>query len=84
MNSLAEYFHTDWQAMTLTDWYGTLLTVAITVLMVVAYFQVFRPKNREALEARKYLPFEEDAVAADPVGADRVDGKDDRSGGGHG
>jgi cytochrome c oxidase cbb3-type subunit IV len=60
VSSLAEYFHTDWEAMTTSDWIGTILTVVVFVLMVVAYFQVFRPKNRDRLEARKYIPFEED------------------------
>lgn len=60
MSSLAEYFHTDWQAMTAADWVGTILTVVIFVLMIVAYFQVFRPKNREKLESRKHIPFDED------------------------
>ncbi|MCF7989445.1 MAG: cbb3-type cytochrome c oxidase subunit 3 [Thiohalocapsa sp.] len=46
--------------MTATDWVGTILTVVIFVLMVVAYFQVFRPKNRDKLESRKHIPFEED------------------------
>lgn len=69
MNSLAEYFHTDWAAMTPTDWFGTLLTVAVSLALAIAYFQVFRPKNRDRLEARKYLPFAED---------------DDPNGGGHG
>ena len=64
MNSLAEYFHTDWAAMTVNDWYGTILTVAIFVLMVLAYFLVFRPKNRDRLEANKYIPFEEDNDAS--------------------
>lgn len=60
MSSLAEYFETDWQAMTATDWVGTILTVVIFLLMVVAYFQVFRPKNRDKLESRKHIPFDED------------------------
>ncbi len=60
MSSLAEYFETDWAAMTATDWVGTILTVVIFVLMVVAYFQVFRPKNRDKLEAKKHIPFEDD------------------------
>ena len=60
MSSLAEYFHTDWGAMTVNDWIGTILSVVIFVLMVVVYFQVFRPKNRDRLEARKYIPFDED------------------------
>jgi cytochrome c oxidase cbb3-type subunit 4 len=55
-----EYFETDWQAMTATDWVGTILTVVIFVLMVIAYFQVFRPKNRDKLESRKHIPFDED------------------------
>ncbi len=62
MNSLAEYFHTDWAAMTASDWIGTILTVVIFLLMVVAYFQIFRPKNRDKLEARKNIPFEEDEL----------------------
>ena len=60
MNSLAEYFHTDWEAMTTNDWIGTILTVVIFLLMVLAYFQVFRPKNRDKLEAMKHIPFEDD------------------------
>lgn len=46
--------------MTATDWVGTVLTVVIFALMVVAYFQVFRPKNRDELEDKKHIPFEDD------------------------
>ena len=60
MSSLKEYFHTDWGAMTTYDWIGTILTVVIFILMIVAYFQVFRPKNRDKLESRRFIPFEED------------------------
>jgi cytochrome c oxidase cbb3-type subunit IV len=60
VSSLAEYFHTDWEAMTVNDWIGTVLTVVVFLLMAVAYFQVFRPKNRDRLEARKHIPFDED------------------------
>jgi cytochrome c oxidase cbb3-type subunit 4 len=60
VSSLVEYFETDWQAMTAADWVGTILTVVIFVLMVIAYFQVFRPKNRDKLESRKHIPFDED------------------------
>jgi cytochrome c oxidase cbb3-type subunit 4 len=57
---MLEYLQTDWEAMTPTDWVGTILTVVIFVLMLVAYFQVFRPKNRDSLEASKHIPFDED------------------------
>jgi cytochrome c oxidase cbb3-type subunit 4 len=60
VNSLKEYFHTDWGAMTINDWIGTILTIVILLLMMVAYFQVFRPKNREKLESKRFIPFEED------------------------
>jgi len=60
VNSLKEYFHTDWGAMTASDWVGTILTVVIFLLMIVAYFQVFRPKNREKLESKRFIPFDED------------------------
>jgi len=60
VNSLVSYFETDWQAMTLNDWVGTILTVVIFLLMLVAYFQVFRPKNRERLESKKHILFDED------------------------
>ncbi len=60
MSSLAEHFHTDWGAMTTNDWIGLTITVVVFVLMVVAYFQVFRPKNRDKLESKRFIPFEED------------------------
>jgi cytochrome c oxidase cbb3-type subunit 4 len=60
VNSLVEYFHTDWEAMTTNDWIGLIITVVVFLLMIVAYFQVFRPKNRDRLESKKHIPFEED------------------------
>jgi len=55
-----EHWRTDWAAMTVNDWIGTILTVVIFVGMVVLYFQVLRPKNRERLESRRFIPFEDD------------------------
>jgi cytochrome c oxidase cbb3-type subunit 4 len=46
--------------MTTNDWIGTILTVVIFIAMVVAYFQVFRPKNKDRLESQRYVLFEED------------------------
>nr|WP_207168416.1 cbb3-type cytochrome c oxidase subunit 3 [Thiocystis violacea] len=51
--------------MTTNDWIGTVLTVVIFLLMILAYFQVFRPKNRERLEAKKHIPFDEDELDQD-------------------
>jgi cytochrome c oxidase cbb3-type subunit 4 len=57
--------------MTASDWIGTILTVVIFVLMIVVYFRVFRPKNREKLESKRFIPFEED----DEVGGENDGGK---------
>jgi len=57
---LRGHLATDWAAMTVNDWIGTILTVVIFVLMIVLYFQVFRPKNRQRLESRRFIPFEDE------------------------
>lgn len=60
MSSLSDYLHTDWAAMTTQDWVGTILTVTVFVLMVALYVHVWRPANRERLEERRYLVFEDE------------------------
>lgn len=60
MNSLKEYFHTDWGAMTTADWVGMVSTVVAFLLMVGLYVYVLRPKNREKLETHRHIPVSED------------------------
>ncbi|VAX07643.1 hypothetical protein MNBD_GAMMA26-1387 [hydrothermal vent metagenome] len=62
MNSLQEHFHTDWAAMTSNDWVGTIMTVITFILMVVVYVYALRPKNREKLEAQRFIPLDEDKI----------------------
>jgi cytochrome c oxidase cbb3-type subunit 4 len=62
VNSLIDYFHTDWEAMTTSDWVGTILTVVIFLLMVGLYVIVLRPKNRDKLEQQKYIPLDDDKI----------------------
>ncbi len=52
------YFYTDWSAMTSHDWAGLIITVVTLVLMVIAYFYVFRPKNKDKLEEQKFMLFD--------------------------
>ena len=58
MNS---YFSTNWSQMTLNDWIGTSVTVIIFMLMVFAYFYVFKSGNREKLEAHRFIIMNEDS-----------------------
>jgi cytochrome c oxidase cbb3-type subunit 4 len=60
VTSLAEYFHTDWEAMTTNDWIGTILTVVIFLLMVGLYVYVLRPKNRDKFEPHKNIPLDDE------------------------
>ncbi len=49
------FFYTDWAALTVNDWVGMIVTVTVAVVLVVAYFLVFNPKNKERLESQRYL-----------------------------
>jgi cytochrome c oxidase cbb3-type subunit IV len=55
VESTQGYFYTDWSAMTSHDWAGMIVTVVTFALMAIAYFYVFRPKNKDKLESQKYL-----------------------------
>ena len=61
MTKLQEYFHTDWSAMTGTDWVGLVLTVVVFVLMVVLYFWVLNPKNKEEIESHRTMLMDDDS-----------------------
>lgn len=60
MNSLREYFHTNWSAMTLHDWLGLIITVGAFLGMVWIYAVVFNPKNKERFESQRHIPFDEE------------------------
>jgi cytochrome c oxidase cbb3-type subunit IV len=60
VSRLADYFHTDWAAMTTNDWIGTVITVVAFFLMVGLYVYVLRPKNREKYESRRFIPLEDE------------------------
>lgn len=62
MSNLKEYFHTNWAEMTLNDWIGVIMTVAVFFLMIWAYVYAFHPKNKEKLEAQRYIPIDEDSI----------------------
>lgn len=60
MDKLKEYFHTDWNAMTVQDWIGLGVTVVVFVAMVVIFIYIFHPANREKLEKHRDIPVDED------------------------
>jgi len=55
-----DILQTDWAAMTLNDWAGLIITVGVFFLMVWAYVNTFNPKNKEKLESKSTIIFDED------------------------
>lgn len=53
MNSLIEFFSTDWEAMTHNDWTGLIIVSVLTVLMIGLYTWVFKPSNRDHFEQHR-------------------------------
>lgn len=60
MESVADYFHTDWAAMTGTDWFGLLAVVTLALLMLYVYIWVFNPKNKGSLEKHRDFVLNDD------------------------
>ena len=46
--------------MTTNDWVGTILTVVVFLLILAAYIYALYPKNREKLEAQRFIPLDDD------------------------
>jgi cytochrome c oxidase cbb3-type subunit 4 len=59
VNSLKDYFHTEWSAMTLHDWLGMGVTVVVFLVMVGLYAYIFHPANKQRLESQRYIPLDD-------------------------
>ena len=70
MTKLQAYFYTDWSAMTGQDWFGMMLTVVVFITMVITYFWVLNPKNKETLESHRTMILDEEET-----NSERQDGR---------
>lgn len=50
--------------MTLHDWIGLVITVAIFFLMIFAFVYVFHPKNKAKFESQRHIPLDVDTEKA--------------------
>ena len=55
-----EFFNTDWAAMSINDWIGTIVTLLVCAGMIWAYVYSFHPKNKEKLESQRHIIFDDD------------------------
>ncbi|MBF0282305.1 MAG: cbb3-type cytochrome c oxidase subunit 3 [Zetaproteobacteria bacterium] len=63
MNEVIDFFRSDWDAMTSTDWTGFWLLLVIAAIMVVIYVVTLRPSNRDKFEQyRDFVNHEQDRV----------------------
>ena len=65
MNSIKEYFQTDWAAMTLHDWLGLGITIIVFLMMIAIYVYIFHPANKERFESQRFIPLDEDRISAE-------------------
>lgn len=65
MTKLQEYFHTEWSAMTGTDWFGLVLTVVVFLVIFVAYVWVLNPKNKEEIESHRTMLLDENDIESE-------------------
>jgi len=50
VNSIYEFFASDWEAMTRSDWIGLVIVLVLTALMIGLYVWIFKPANRDHFE----------------------------------
>jgi len=62
VNSIKDYFHTDWSAMTQHDWIGLIMTIVVFFVMVGLYVYVLHPSNKNRLESQRYIPLDDEHV----------------------
>lgn len=51
--------------MTGTDWFGLVLTVIIFILMVIVYFWVLNPKNKQEMESHRTMLLDENETKSE-------------------
>ncbi|MDD2915554.1 MAG: cbb3-type cytochrome c oxidase subunit 3 [Gallionella sp.] len=63
MTKLLGYLGMDVAAMTTNDWLGVFFALVSAIGMVVVYFMVFRPSNKEKFEAHGTMAMDDE----DPI-----------------
>lgn len=60
MTKLLGYLGMDVAAMTANDWLGVIFTLGAFIGMVVVYFMVFRPANKDAFESQRGMALDDE------------------------
>lgn len=63
MIKLLEHLGMDVQTMTTNDWLGVFFALVAAIGMVVTYFMVFRPSNKQNFEAQSRMALDDE----DPI-----------------
>ncbi len=71
IESVKEYFHTDWAAMTDTDWFGLVAVIILSVLMLILYVYVFNPKNKDKLESHRDFVLKDNSTVGEDNHGDK-------------
>jgi len=60
VTKLLGYLGMDVSAMTTNDWLGVFFTLGAFIGMVIIYFMVFRPANKDAFESRRGMALDDE------------------------
>jgi len=60
VTKLLGYLGMDVSAMTTNDWLGMFFTLGAFIGMVVVYFMVFRPANKDAFESQRGMALDDE------------------------
>lgn len=60
MTKLLGYLGMDVSAMTTNDWLGVFFTLGAFIGMVVIYFMVFRPANKDMFESQRGMALDDE------------------------
>lgn len=60
MTKLLGYLGMDVAAMSTNDWIGVFFSLVAFIGMVVVYFMVFRPANKEMFESQRGMALDDD------------------------
>lgn len=64
MNNILDFFHTDWAAMTRSDWTGLVIVLVLFALMAGLYVWIFKPSNKAGFEQyRDFVNSDDDDVS---------------------
>jgi len=60
---LRDFFQTDWEAMTHSDWAGLVIVSVLSAVMIALYVWIFKPSNKDGFEQYRDFVNKDDEIS---------------------